>query len=388
MRDTVSAVPAELTAPLAPERDLRLDVLRGLALVTIYINHVPGTVFERFTSRNFGFSDAAEAFVVMSGIAAGLAYSAQFRKPALWPAVARVWGRAWTLYLVHVTITFMAIAIAAGAAQYFGLYGMIQRNNLAPLFRNPLEVLVGLPTLGHQIGYFNILPLYITLLLATPLIFPLALRAPWLLIAGSVCLWALAGQFRLNLPAYPNPGGWFFNPLSWQLIFIIGLCTGIAMRDGRRLVPVRAGLVWACGLFLLFVLAWMKLPAVGSGGRAVLGQLRDWGLPFYLTGFDKTFVSLPRLLHVLALFYLLSAVPLVRKVCASGVMQPLALMGRHALPVFALGSVLCILMQAFKLGLPPSMGLDVAVIAGGLLAQWALARTRDWSAAHRRRLAQ
>jgi len=53
------------------QRDLRLDVFRGLALVMIFINHVPGTVYENVTSRNFGLSDAAEGFVLMSGVAAG-----------------------------------------------------------------------------------------------------------------------------------------------------------------------------------------------------------------------------------------------------------------------------------------------------------------------------
>jgi len=46
-----------------PERDTRIDVLRALALLTIYIDHVPGTLFEHWTYKNFGFSDAAEGFV-------------------------------------------------------------------------------------------------------------------------------------------------------------------------------------------------------------------------------------------------------------------------------------------------------------------------------------
>ena len=54
-------------------RDPRLDFFRGLCLVMIYINHVPGTIFEHVTSRNFGLSDAAEGFVFMSGCAAALA---------------------------------------------------------------------------------------------------------------------------------------------------------------------------------------------------------------------------------------------------------------------------------------------------------------------------
>ena len=60
-------------------RDARLDMFRGLALIMIFVNHVPGTIYETYTSRNFGFSDAAEAFVFMSGMAAGLAYSGRFR---------------------------------------------------------------------------------------------------------------------------------------------------------------------------------------------------------------------------------------------------------------------------------------------------------------------
>ena len=94
------------TAPSG--RDPRLDVFRGICLVMIFINHVPGTVFEGFTSRNFGFSDAAEGFVLMSGIAAGLAYSNDFRAASmrLWTGLARVWRRVWTLYLVHILTTF------------------------------------------------------------------------------------------------------------------------------------------------------------------------------------------------------------------------------------------------------------------------------------------
>jgi len=98
-------------------RDARLDVFRGLCLVMIFINHVPGNPYERFTSRNFGFSDAAEGFVMMSGIAAGLAYSMDFRLPGrLWTGLARMWKRAWTLYLVHLTCTAIALGAVAAVA--------------------------------------------------------------------------------------------------------------------------------------------------------------------------------------------------------------------------------------------------------------------------------
>jgi len=59
-------------------RDPRIDVFRGLALIMIFINHVPGNPYEYLTIRNLGFADAAEAFFLMSGIAAGLAYTPRF----------------------------------------------------------------------------------------------------------------------------------------------------------------------------------------------------------------------------------------------------------------------------------------------------------------------
>lgn len=81
------AVSIPVARHLPKFRDPRLDVLRGMALVMIFINHVPGNFWEDWTSRNFGFSDAAEGFVLMAGISAGLAYSTGFR--VRWP------GRAW-----------------------------------------------------------------------------------------------------------------------------------------------------------------------------------------------------------------------------------------------------------------------------------------------------
>ena len=356
-----------------PGRDARLDVFRGLALVTIYINHVPGTIFEHLTSRNFGFSDAAEAFVIMSGVAAGIAYGPDLAGSRFWRGLRRAWGRAWTLYMVHITTTVMAVGIAAAAARFFGVPEMIEINNVAQFFDDQIGVLIGLPTLGHQIGYFNILPLYVTLLLATPLLVRLGHARPMALILGSVALWFAAGIVRLNLPAYPNPGGWFFNPFAWQLIFVMGLLTGLAMRRGERLVPVRPWLVWSCAAFLLAVLAWRLVPPVAAAGRAGAHALYDMGLPFNVVGFDKTFLAAPRALHALALFYLVTALPSVRRAASAAWARPVALMGRQALPVFATGSVLCILGQSILNGLPESFVLDVWVIVGGLLIQLAMA---------------
>ena len=354
-------------------RDARLDMFRGIALVMIFINHVPGTVYEQFTSRNFGFSDAAEAFVFMSGMAAGLAYSNGFRFGSFLSAAARVWARARQLYFVHITITLLSLGIFAAAAMWFGLPEVLGTNNITPVIQRPLSAMIGIPLLTHQLGYLNILPLYTLLLLATPLILLAGLRWPWAVLAVSALVWAIAGQFRLNLPNFPNSGGWFFNPFAWQVLFVVGLLSGAAIKGGKRLVPYNPALfAWAAG-FVVFVFLWMKVPFVGNIGRQFLGLLSEAGAPFYLTWFDKTFLALPRLLHALALFYVLGHLPVMVQLAQSRFAAPFRTMGRQGLAVFATGTVLSMLLQVVKSPRDPDPFFDGMILGGGLLALWALA---------------
>lgn len=373
----MSSAEARLAALPMP-RDQRLDMFRGLALAIIFIDHAPGTLYENWTNRNFGFSDAAEAFVLMSGIAAGLAYSPQFRAGPLWPGIARVWARARTLYLVHITTTLLALGIFAAAALWFDDWAPLGTNNIPGLFTNPLGALIGLPLLTHQLGYFNILPLYLVLLLVTPVLLLLGRRHPWQVILGSILVWAVAGQWHLNFPNYPIPGGWFFDPLSWQLIFVVGLFSGVAMRERRALVPYDNVLFIGAAVLVLVVGFWMKLDWLGTFGRdRLLAPLSHVGFPDYFVWFDKGTLALPRLLHALALAYVLSSIPLVRRIAESPYAAPLTLLGRHGLPVFATGSVLDMVLQAIKARTGQDPLIDGTLFLVGLLILLALADVLD-----------
>ncbi|MBQ1202651.1 MAG: OpgC domain-containing protein, partial [Loktanella sp.] len=191
-------VGARYTQIGASGRDPRLDVFRGLALVMIFINHAPRNYLENFTNRNFGFSDAAEGFVFMSGIAAGIAYSGYFRRNDPMQGVTRVLQRVWTLYQVHIVITVLAIAVAAAAAHWFGAPDMMRRHGIWTLVRDPLGFLIGVPLLGHQIGYVNILPLYLVLLLLVPPVIWCALRWPLVVLGLSIATWFFAGVYGVN----------------------------------------------------------------------------------------------------------------------------------------------------------------------------------------------
>lgn len=362
-------------------RDPRLDVFRGLCLVMIFINHVPGNAYEDWTSRNFGFSDAAEGFVLMSGIAAGLAYSADFRDRSmrLWTGLARVWRRVWTLYLVHILTTFAALAAAAAVALWLGNAESLFENQMKWIWQDPLRTFVGLILLTHQFGYVNILPLYLALLAVSPLLLFAAWRRPLWLMAASVLLWLAAGIWRLGPPNYPSSGTWFFNPLTWQVIFVTGLLTGVALKEGRRLVPVRRWLQLLTGLFLLYAALSVQIPTVSKMTGNTLWFIRETlHLPWNLTAFDKTYVTAPRLLHILALAYFLSTFPAIRRACASRLAAPFELLGRQALPVFALGSVLCIGLQGVKHVTGDTLLVDTLLIAGGLALQFALAAARQY----------
>ncbi|SFA74828.1 hypothetical protein SAMN05421688_0571 [Poseidonocella pacifica] len=366
--------------PARRPRDPRIDAFRGLALVTIFVNHVPGNPYEALTIRNFGFSDAAEAFFIMSGVAAGIAYGGRFQpervaKDGYWPAISPMWNRAWTLYLTQLFLTLWAIAIYCAGAQFFAVPDLLETINLRQLFANTQATLIGIPALTHQLGYVNILPAYCVLLLAAPLAIAIGVRKPLWLLAGSVALWFAAGVWRLNLPNYPNPGGWFFNPIAWQLIFVVGLLTGIALRRGERFVPRSNGLFALCAGFLLFVLAWRYVPGFGAFLNSQMARLGGLGVPFNIVSHDKTFLAAPRLLHVLALAYVLSCMPSVLRASGSAFAAPLRLLGRQGLLVFSAGTILSLLSnvameasrEATVLQLTlPIIGVVIMLIVAGL----------------------
>ena len=55
-------------------RDLRIDACRGIVLWCIFLDHVPNNIGSWLTLRNYGFSDAAEVFMFLSGMTCALAY--------------------------------------------------------------------------------------------------------------------------------------------------------------------------------------------------------------------------------------------------------------------------------------------------------------------------
>lgn len=349
------------------ERDTRIDVLRALALLTIFVDHVPGTIYEHVTYRNFGFSDAAEAFVLISGISIVLAYGAKFKPGARLVTMLRMWRRAGVLYASHIVTTMTALAIFAIAAVHAGRPEMLVEINIGPVINDTARALVGIVTLGHQIGYNNILSLYAALILMTPVFLLVARASPVTALGLSGALWLAAGLWQIAPPNYPEAGFWFLNPLSWQFLFVIGIVGRLHVTQSGR-IPADRRLIWLAAAYVVISFAWIHSPLWG----------RDtWlGLPAVLTGFDKTFLSLPRLLHILAVTYLLVTVaPNLMRTRAD---NPLAMLGKRSLPVFITGTMVAMAAQVVKQLAPASLALDTLLISGGIGIQFALAYYLEW----------
>ena len=350
-------------------RDTRLDVFRALALVTIYVNHVPGTVYESLTHKNAGFSDAAEAFVLISGIAAGFAYGTRFEPGRRLLMALRAWRRAGVLYVAHMMTTLATLGIFAAGALWFVQPSLMESINIKGLVEAPVEALLGLVTLGHQLGYNNILSMYAVVLLMLPgflLVMRLGMGS---LLALSFALWLGAGLWRLGPPNFPQEGLWFLNPLSWQFLFVIGLAGAVHVRRGGS-IPFVPWLAAAALAYVVVAFAWVRVPLWGIDV--------SMGLPAVLTGFDKTFLSAPRLLHVLAAAYLIVAIAPLNALARTDPRNPLAILGRHALPVFIAGTLLAMAAQVLKAVYVPSLALDTALVAGGIALHFALAFWLDW----------
>jgi hypothetical protein len=352
-----------------PGRDTRIDVLRALALLTIYIDHVPGTVFEHLTYKNFGFSDAAEAFVLISGMAVALAYGGKFQAGGRLMATLKMWRRAGVLYSAHIVATIAAVAIFCAAAVFAKHPEILAQINIKPLMDRPAEAMIGIATLGHQMGYNNILPLYAALLLLAPLLFVLASYRLWVALTVSGLVWLLAGLYRLAPPNYPEPGVWFLNPLSWQFLFTIGLVSVLHVRRGGK-VPVNGWMVGGALVYVAGALIWVRSP--------LWGQVSWFGLPIVIGGFDKTYLSLFRLAHILAVTCLIVAIPAVSNALRRNSDHPLAILGKRSLPVFIAGTLLAMVAQVMKLLSPGGFIDDTLLIATGIAIQFALAYYLEW----------
>ncbi len=365
----LGAVPA---SPVRVERDVRVDIFRGLSLLIIFVDHVAGNALTRITPTSMGFSDAAEYFVLLAGFSAALAYGAVIDRRSFVTGSAQVVARIWKLYLAHLGLfVFTAVAVAFMAVR-FGNPLYYEHVSILAFFQDPATTLLQTAALVFLPNYLDILPLYIVLLAMLPVLWMLARIAPVVAFAASASLYAASWWLELALPNMSTGGSWFFNPFAWQLLFTVGMITGHGMLRGVTL-PRSPWLTAIAVSIVLFGLVSAAPWAVIAGFEGLILP-DDWRLDL-----DKTNLSLWRLAHALSLAYLVAAhVPRTAAWLGSAGARLLEQAGRHSLPLFCFGVILSLLGTfAFtEIGRGPLM--QVAVNVTGIVLLLGTAQMLEW----------
>lgn len=356
---------------MKPARDERLDLFRGLALIFIFVNHIPQNAVSLLSNRTWGFSDATEIFVFVSGYAAALAYGRVMVRDGYLRAALRVLGRVWQLYVAHILLFVVFVAQIAYLSMKAGNPMLAEEMAIMQFMNEPVVVLIEALQLKFRPVNMDVLPLYIALLLALPPMLWLLRRRPLWLLAGSAALYALVQFTGLNLPAYPEGAYWFFNPLAWQFLFVLGALA--ATRPDWIVAPSRP-VDWLAGGWLLFALV------------IVMSWSFDWvaGLvPAFVEAalypIKKTDLDPLRLLHFLALAYVaLRLLALRPGIVSHPLTAPLRACGRHSLQVFCCGIFLSFTGHFILVEIGSGLAMQILVSAAGIGAMIALAYSRDW----------
>ena len=255
-------------------RDLRIDACRGIALWCIFLDHIPNNVGSWLTLRNYGFSDAAEVFMFVSGVTCALAYGKARRCEGWTAVIRRTLRRSWDIYVAFLLLT-LACAILVHLA---GGGRLADESNTRILLDHPGATLAHAAILQYRPVNTDVLPIFVLLhLLFAPLLW-LLLRVPNVTLGASLALYALVHVFGWTVPAWPN-GHWAFNPLAWQLLVVLGAWWMIEDKKVRPWVTSRTVLGLAV-LYLLFslviALSWRIKPLEALIPQALAKLLTHW----------------------------------------------------------------------------------------------------------------
>ncbi|QYM80518.1 OpgC domain-containing protein [Horticoccus luteus] len=359
-----SALPAPTVA-----RDLRFDSLRGLLIVCMAMNHIE-TPLRLVSDQPHGFVSSAEGFVFLSGFIAGWVYSRKRERGGDALLASGAQHRAGQIYVWHMATFFTSLALMTVVV----LATQEAPPLLPALFAfNPWMAIVTGSLLLYQPGLLDILPMYCGFMLFLPWI----LRASAAgrareIVLGSGAVWLLTQQFLPGAPVVIGPlNTGSFNLFAWQFLFVAGAVFGAEKAAGRLRFPLRSG--WIAAAFLAAIGFWYL-------HRGALADVWPESVDFLV---NKTKLAPLRLANFALIAYLIAA-------CAARFPRwftwaPFAFVGQHALPVFALQSVLAMTILAFSnfFFTPVGQWVATALMLGCLFGTAAI--HAQWIKRHRTR---
>jgi hypothetical protein len=307
---------------LPSKRDSRVDLLRGLAIVFVVVNHLGMTsLFQLLTQEAIGFVSGAELFVLFSGLVVGMVYGPRVKNDfgKVMDLTSRRAGKLYVtalavlvgVFLLSLLPFFQTDALTTYVDQGTGgaghnavgrTYNLYAGMETLLQFPVPASILPAIVLLQFGPWQFNVMGLYVVLLLASPLILAALNRgkALWVL-AASLGLYALGATTRFRL--LPSQFEDSFPLLVWQVLFVLGLVAGfhrhriVAWLSAHHWVVV-ASTVLAFGFAFL---SWCN-PYLANGFDLRLAIIPDAAYRvMYDAFFARTYLDPGRLLNVLVL---------------------------------------------------------------------------------------
>ncbi len=362
-----------ITMPAVGERELRLDLFRGLALWLIFVDHLPTNILTWFTIRNYGFSDATEIFIFISGYTAAFVYGRAMQDAGFVVASARIMRRVWQIYVAHVFLFTIFLAEISYVATRFENPLYSEEMGIMDFLKQPDVTIVQALLLRFRPVNMDVLPLYIVLMLFLPLILWLMRWRADITLGLSVLLYAVTWQFDLYLSAYPN-GVWAFNPFAWQLLFVFG--AWCALGGARRMSRILSSNVtlWICIVYLaaaFFVTMTWYFPQLS---HLLPNWLQKWMYPI-----NKTDLDVLRFAHFLALAALtVRFLPRDWAPLKSVWLRPLILCGQHSLEIFCLGVFLAFAGHFILSDIAGGAVMHFLVSLSGILIMSGMAWVISW----------
>jgi len=319
------------------KRDIRIDFLRGSALMMMFADHVPSNPLTLATLQSFAFSDAAELFFFLSGFVAAMVYGRSLDTRGFMAAAARIWRRAWDIYAAQMVLLFFFVAEICAIAAVLPDTGYLHYFRVEAFVAQTETTLVQSLMLRFQPQYLDILPLYTVFFALLPLLLAALRRGPWMVLLASSLLYLGTQVFGWNATTHPDGEGWFFDPFAWQFVFVIGAAFGSGQMNRYKPLLLSRPVLVGAGV-MAFAAAAMQFTNALHALIPAFPTLFLIDLPI-----EKTVLEPVRLVSFFALVILTARwMPAAASMARFALVRALARCGRHSLAIFCMGVLLAV----------------------------------------------
>ncbi|MBY4732730.1 OpgC domain-containing protein [Cupriavidus pauculus] len=349
------------------QRRTEVDLIRGIALLFIVVDHVNGSVLADYTIRNFQLFDAAEVFVFLAGYSAGAAYLAMEARDGASAARKRMRRRSWEIYQAFVLTGVLMLLFGLVLALCKVPAPAVRATEAPDFMAQPLATLLQVIGLVRQPFVSDVLPMYAVFIGLAPLSIRWARAQPLAFACASVALWIMSPTLLPLLPS-SEPRGWSFNPFAWQLMFGMGLLARLRPDFvlPQQAIVRRAFTIGALVVALLCMAAaylWMR-------PHLYEAWLPTW-LPSMVFPLPKQSLAALRVVSFLGLAWLVYlAIRAGWVEWLARFMGPVVQIGRHSLFCFVLGAVVSVGIEGLTYGFaggrparPVALGGDIVAVA-------------------------